>query len=283
MINTTEVISAVAITTKNGHSAVVINNEYTVSTSTDGRYFVAHNVAKGRPTDISTQPFIYAFKKYFTDQAAADAAKIEAAKLAETTRISALRERIKKCETPNELADEFGLTKIETAAHWSDLYKGRSKFAVRICNREDAEIMEMAIDILNISGGYGEARHRNGESHSTFSRGYSGLSDYQIYLLAHFSGDQYFYKSQESEKDFYCEQIAEAAGEGDIEKVKSLMSDYEDIEAGYYDCNGNLEMSDEQLNDPDRSGYNYDIYSYSFAFRFEFIEKFNDKEEEDEE
>lgn len=281
-MNTTDIKSAVAITTKNGHKAVVINNEYTVSTSSDGRYFVAHNVAKGKPSGTITQPFVDAFIKFFADAEISRLAAIEAEKAKEAARIASLRERILKCETPGELVYEFGFTLIDTARHWSDLYEGRSKCAVRICNREDAEIMEIAVDLLDISGGYGEACRRDGAQHNTFIGGNHSLEDYQDCLKRHFARDEFFYKSKETEKEFYCDEIGEAAKELDMEKVQSLISDYNELIAGYYDCNGNMEMSDEDLNNPDISGYSYDVYSYSFAFQFEFNGKFNDNDEETE-
>lgn len=46
-----EILTAVKITAKSGRPAVIINNEYSVTTSSDGRYFVSHNIANGHKSE----------------------------------------------------------------------------------------------------------------------------------------------------------------------------------------------------------------------------------------
>lgn len=165
------------------------------------------------------------------------------------------------------------MSTVEIASLWSDLYEGRSYYGILICDRKEFEIIELARDIHNIDGEYGEARHRAGEHHNTFSGGiYDGhgkaLEEYQDRLKRHFNGDHFFYKSQETEQEFILEEIEKAAADRDMDKVKALMQSFDEIETGYYDCNGNLEILETDLNHPDRTGYSYDVYSYNLCYRF---------------
>jgi hypothetical protein len=138
--------------------------------------------------------------------------------------------------------------------------------------------MEYAKDILNISGEFGELRNRAGEHHHTFNSCYS-LKDYQRGLKLHFSSDKFFYKSQETEQEMYLEKIKEVE---DIDEVKKLINEFDEIESGYYDCNGNLEMSEKELESEELTGYNYDVYNYNFGFNFESKYSLNKIEEDDE-
>jgi hypothetical protein len=194
----------------------------------------------------------------------------------EKQRIVDLRLRIGKCETPREFADEFNLHIIETGNHWSDLYEGRSHYGINILNSKEFEIIELAIEIHNIDGNYGESKRRDGENYSTFYNKYDGLEDYQNNLKSYFNGDNYFYKSQETDEEFYIEQIKECTT---IDDVKSLIEKFDEIESGYYDGNGNIEISDKDLNDGDLTGYRSDIYTFQFCYRFDFNKYFNSKRE----
>jgi hypothetical protein len=227
--------------------------------------------------DFDEKPFIDAFEKFLLDKEKAKTEREKAAREAEEKRIQELKAEIKECQTPKELADRFKLSVVELASHWSDLYEGRSTIGILISDAKENEILELAKDIHDIDGCFGEARRRDGEHHSTFSEVYD-LASYQEGCKKHFNGNNYFYKSQESEKEFYLEQVKECE---DIEEVQALIKSYEELEAGYYDCNGNLEIEEEKLESADFTGYYEDVYSYSFCFKFWQGNKW--KEEEDEE
>lgn len=205
----------------------------------------------------------------------------ELARQKKKERLQKLEEDILECETPSELADKFSFKMVETAGHWSDLYEGRSSYAVLLEDRQDYEVMEMAVELLGIEGEFGECKNRAGEHHHTFSRCYS-LEDYQEGCIRHFQGDHYFYKGQdESEEEYVLERIKDSANS--LDDVREILKDYDELETGYYDCNGRLMMLEETLDDPDFSGYGEDVYSYQFGFRFQFKYKFNSKEDDEQE
>jgi len=217
--------------------------------------------------DFDVQPFIDFYDQYKVKRAEEAANRIEAARLMEENRIIELRKKIESCATPVEFGKEFGMKIIETASHWSDLYEGRSGYAIAISNREDFEAVQMAIEIYGAEGEFAESRERAGENHCTISTGYIDLEDYQKALKRHFNGDKYFFRSKETEQEFMLERVKEAE---DMDEVKAIVKEYDELEAGYYDCNGNLEMSEDDLNDPDRTGYSYDVYTYQFCFALKF-------------
>lgn len=278
------------IITKSGYAAVVIDNEMSIVKKGD-QFFFYPNVTNGAISeDQDCQEFLLAYENHKKELATKKEAEIQAARIKEEERISALKKEIEECTSPVELAERFDLKIVETANHWSDLYEGRSSYAVAISDRKEYEIMSFAKDILNIDGEFGEIRNRAGEHHSTFSRMYNAsLEDYQEALKRHFSGDKFFYRDQETESSFYCERIEEIMNDDDLdfeeklEAVEEIIDEKNKLVNGYYDCNGNLEISNEDLNDPDRSGYYHDVYSYSFAFRFDHKDSFNELEEIEEE
>ncbi len=272
-------MKAVKITTKNGNQAVIINDETTVVLK-ENEYFVYPNISKGTICDDQTgiEPFVAFYEKGINDKKIEAKRLAEEARLVEIKRVEDLKLRIEGCESPIELANEFGLKIVETAGHWSDLYEGRSSYAIIIDSLETNEIMEYAKDILNISGEFGELRNRAGEHHHTFNSCYS-LKDYQRGLKLHFSSDKFFYKSQETEQEMYLEKIKVVE---DIDEVKKLINEFDEIESGYYDCNGNLEMSEKELESEELTGYNYDVYNYNFGFNFESKYSLNKIEEDDE-
>lgn len=223
-------------------------------------------------------PFIEAFEKWKLKREQEKERIIKETKEKEEKRIAELEERIKECNSPAELSEMFGLTQFEIASHWSDLYEGRSTNGFMVTSKEDNEIVELAASIHDWDGEFGEARRRDGENHRTFNSVCDGLEDYQKCLKDHFNGNDYFYRSKETEEEFYLEQIKEAE---DIEDIKKIIGEYEELEDGYYDCNGNLEISDESLNNDELTGYCEDVYCYSFAFKFDFWNKWNKNEIEE--
>lgn len=266
------------ITTKKGYTAVIINDDTTI-VNKENEYFVYPNVANGIVSEDQSgiQPFIDFYEKGINDK------KIEAEKIAEEKRlyeeerIKEIEKRIETCETPVELANEFGLTIVETASHWSDLYEGRSGYAIKIGSLEECEIVEMAVKKLNIDGEFGELKNRAGEHHNTFSSVYD-LKDYQEGIKRYFYGDKFFVKTKESEEDFILEQIKES---DDLDEIRSIITNYDEMEEGVYDCNGNLEITTEDLESPELLGYSYDVYTYCFGFQFEHKYSFQEEESDD--
>ena len=237
--------------------------------------------------NFNEAPFIAAFEKFKVDRAEKQrkeaeqlAAEKAAAELAEKNRIASIKKTILACETPSELIEAFALDFIETAGHWSDLHEGRSHYAVKVNSLENYEIMQMAVELLNIEGNFGEAKNRAGEHHWTFSNYSYDLKHYQANCKQHFNGDNYFYKSQDQDEEEYTlEKIKEA---NTLDEVRKLISKFDDLETGYYDCNGNLMMLESDLEAPDFTGYSEDVYTYTFAFEFKHKRSFTIIEEEEE-
>ena len=269
------------ILTKKGYTAVTIDDEFSSIVLVNGEYHIYLNSPTyGKPCEDQSgqEPFIKAYEDFKAKKEAEKLEKIEEQRKAEEKRVNDIKERALGCESPVELVNEFGYTSVETASHWSDLYEGRSGYAIKLDSRQEFEDFEIIRETLNIEGDYVELRNRAGEHHCTADRVFD-LNSYQKALRNHFS-DKYFYKSQETDHDFYFEKIKEAE---DIEEVEEILKNYNDITAGYYDCNGNLEIEEEEVESDDLTGYVYDVYSYSFGFAFEYKNSFNNEDSEDEE
>jgi len=220
-------------------------------------------------------PFIAAYDNYMAEKRRKIDEEKKAAEEREAARIAVISERIKNCEDIEELINEFDLKDVETASHWSDLYEGRSGRAIIIGDRQDKEVLDMAIDMLGISGEWGECKHRDGEHHNTFGAIYEAdtIDGYREVVERHFSSDHYFWKSKETEAGFLLtEKIKEITEEYadtpeiGLGKVADILNEFDDLESGYYDCNGNLIMPDIELNSDDFTGYSEDVYTYSYAF-----------------
>lgn len=261
------------ITTPKGYTAVIIDGKFTVvKKENDYLFFENANNGIACADQTGQEPFISAFNEWQKKREQKIKDDLFQKELTEQNRISDLKTRILKCETPLELAEEFNFKIIETAGHWSDLYEGRSGYAVFIDNLKDYEIMQLAKELNEIKGEWGELCHRDGEHHHKFSFQYD-LESYQKSLHDHFNGNDYFYHSQETEADELLRQIKEDA-EG-IEDVRAILKQYDNLEAGYYDCNGNLQMLESDLESKSLTGYRYDVYSFCFGFKFENKESFN--------
>lgn len=274
-------------TAKKGYNCLILNN-YAIVLSSDGNYrvFDAYSTNTNGVANFDEQPFINAFNDWQKANEVKKIAELKALeelkeqnRIKEENRISILKNRIEVCGSPVELATEFNLSLIETAGHWSDLYEGRSSYAVLITDQSEYEIIEMAIQIHGIEGEYGESRNKAGEHHSTFNYQYS-LDEYQNNLKKHFNGDKYFYRSQSEDENIYLDKIKDAEN---IEDIKEIISEYDELESGYYDCNGNLEITEEALNDLNLTGYSEDVYTYTFCYRFDDKNLFSTKILDDEE
>jgi hypothetical protein len=254
------------IKTTNGYDAVIIDDRYTVVLKENGFLFF-DNVNNGTPCEDQTgiQPFIDAFIEWQNKREEKRIAEIEAKRIAEEKRINELKDRILKCGTPAELAEEFNFQLIETAKHWSDLFEGRSSYAIKITSLVEYEIMQLTKELHSIEGEWGELCRRDGEHHSTFKYHYD-LESYQKALHDHFNGNDFFYHSQETEAEEMLRQIKEDAES--MEDIREIFKKYDELKSGYYDCNGNLEMLESDLESESLTGYRYDVYSYDFGFRF---------------
>jgi len=264
------------IKTKKGYIAVRIEDENASIVLVNDKYNVYLSPTSGNICEDQNgqEPFIEAYIDFKDKKEADRLAKIEAVRIAEEKRISDIKECALTCTDPYELTEKFRFDFIETARHWSDLYEERSGLAIIINSRRAFENFEVIKSTLNIQGEYVELCHRDGEHHSTSNHVYD-LDTYQNNLRTHFNGDNYFYKSKDSEKELYLEKIKECE---DIESIEKLLNEYNDIEAGYYDCNGNLEILEEKLEDDNITGYIDDVYSYSFGFKFNFKHSFTEPE-----
>ena len=265
------------IITKKGYVGVIIEDEFTSIILVNGNYNIYLNSPTyGKLCDDQTgqEPFIQAYENFKIKRESERIEKIEIARIAEEKRIQEIKDTALQCESPSELIELFDLTMVETARHWSDLYEGRSSYAIKINSRQEFEDFEIIKETLHIEGEYVELCNRAGEHHCTRNSQYD-LVSYQKALKNHFAGDHFFYRSKETEHDLYLEKIKEA---DDIEEIESILKDYNEIETGYYDCNGNLEILEEDLESNDITGYQYDVYSYSFGFEFTFKNSFNEKE-----
>lgn len=217
---------------------------------------------------FDTEPFIKFYENYLIEKEEKRLKAIAEERITEENRISSLKKRILSCENPRELSEEFGITIVEVAGHWSDLYNGRSSYAFLLPYLDQVEIVELAVELHGIYGDFGELCRRDGEHHSTFNE-HNNLKRYQNALKNHFNGNDYFQFSQESEKESYCERIREAAEENNIDKVMMLVKEYENLEDGYYDCNRIIQISSLDLESPKLTGYREDVYSYCFGFTFD--------------
>lgn len=260
------------ITTNAGVTACKITDGYKIVTifhNNDGTMYHCKNHAKGKEIEGDAEIFL----DYYAVLLKRECDKIESERKKseeiENVRIEELKKAILFCKDMNiyEFSKQFGLTKVETANHWDDLYSGKSMNAVLMSDRMEYEIMQTAIDLLGIEGEYGECRHRAGEHHQTFYPIYGGIEAYQRACKDHFNGDKFFYRSEETETESILERIKDAES---IDEVRALLNGLDEVIAneGYYDCNGNIEMLDKDLNSPDFTGYSSDVYSYSFAFQF---------------
>jgi len=269
------------ILTKKGYTAVTIDDEFSSIVLVNGEYHIYLNSPTyGTPCEDQSgqEPFIKAYEDFKSKKEAERLEKIEQERIVEEKRVNNIKERALTCESPSELMNEFGYTFVETAGHWSDLYEGRSSYAIKLDSRQDYEDYEIIRETLNIKGDYVELCNRVGEHHSTVSKVYD-LDSYQKALRNHFS-EKYFYKSKETDHDLYFEKIKEAEN---IEEIEAILKDYNEIEAGYYNCNGNLEIEEDRVESDDLTGYCYDVYSYSFGFKFDHKNSFNNENSEDEE
>lgn len=253
--------------TKKGYISAVINDTFTV-VKNENKYTLYRNIAGGLEIE-STSELITEFSKQFSillENEQKTKEQIQAEKQeAERERIAEMEEMISGL-TPNEFADIFKITRVETAWHWSDLYEGRSTFSLLISSNEEFELLEMAIRLNGWGGEFGELKNRAGEHHSTFSAFYD-LEDYRKRCDAYLN-EQFFYRDQETEEESTLQTINEAET---IEAAREALNYYDNLQAGYYCNSGTFICSPVGHN---FWGYCYDVYSYSFGFKFNSMAEF---------
>ena len=282
--NTVQTISFVR--TKGGYIAAIINNQISVvkREGLEPLFNLYYNEAKGSslPNDETLEnEFKTAYLEILAEKEKALEEKRNAEILAERKRIEEIESSV-KAMTPQEFAEYYNISTVETASHWSDLYEGRSSFAFNITSHEENELVEIASSINDWGGEFGELKNRAGEHHNTFNRFYD-LEDYQK-GCENYINDNFNFKSKKTEESFYFEVIKEKIENEEIttiEEISDFLKDFENMEEGYYDGNENLVF--ENFDFKNFFGYSYDVYYYNFGYRLPSKEIFyNGKENEDE-
>ena len=251
--------------TKGGHLAAIINDEFSVvkNMEKEPAYCMYPNVSKGayiEATPELIEEFTIQFETIEKRNEAEREEKRQAALEAERKRIQDLEDFIKGM-TPQDFGEAFKLRSVETASHWSDLYEGRSSFALIVSSDEELEALEIAIRVNDWAGDYGELCNRAGEHHHTFEQFYD-LKDYRRKVENYF-GEKYFLRTRENEEESFLERVKEAES---MEEVSDLVNEFNNLEEGYYCAGGSLVY--EGVSFENFWGYYYDVYSYSFGFKF---------------
>jgi len=93
-----------------------------------------------------------------------------------------------------------------------------------------------------------------------------------IMTTYYFKYADYFFKSPETEAEVTLQQIKEINEElplYSIFKIKELIDKLDNLIAGYYDCNGSLIISENELESDNFTGYYEDVYTYQFCYQFD--------------
>ncbi len=266
------------VRTKGGHVSAIINNAFSVVKREDSeeKYFVYNNISRG--SEIESTPelvteFTNAFFKVLEEKArqAEEQERIEREE--EAQRIQKIKDDVKGM-TPSDFCQCYNIEYTETAHHWNDLYTGRSSFAMKISSDEELELVEIASDVNNWGGEYGELTHRAGEHHSTFDSVFD--LDYYREKVSNYFSDKYFFRSKETEEESTLERIKEAES---MDEIREIMSEFDELEEGYYSNGGSLVYSGDIS---EYWGYSHDVYTYCFGYKLPSKTVFYDGMEEDE-
>jgi hypothetical protein len=176
------------------------------------------------------------------------------------------------------------LTNKDTAyicSHWNDLYNGIARIGIFISNQQELEsLKDLGFDFEIMI-----CKKRDGsEFFEPVNIGLYNFEDAQNRLKMHFTAsNDYFYQNNETIaqaaqnrlKDLLNDDFTSIA---DLEEqVLEVLEPFKGKQEGYYDCNDNLIISDEDINSPDFCGYYEDVWSYAI---FAVIEPKNEEEEE---
>ena len=251
--------------TKGGHLAAIINNELSVvrNPEKEPAYCMYHNISKG--IDIEATPELieeFTTQFHIIEKRNEDEReeKKQAAVEAERKRIQDLEDFVKGM-TPQDFGEAFNLKSVETASHWSDLYEGRSSFALIVSSDKELEALEIAIRVNAWTGDYVELCNRAGEHHHTFNSVYD-LKYYRRNVESYFN-EKYFLRTRENEEEYFLDRVKEAES---MEEISDIVSEFKNMEEGYYSTCGSLVY--EGVTFENLWGYYYDVYSYSFGFKF---------------
>jgi hypothetical protein len=113
-------------------------------------------------------------------------------------------------------------------------------------------------------------RKRDGsEYYEPFNTTLYDFKDAQRYLRQHFTNSTgYFYKDEETEVIYIKECLKEILRNNFDsldefkDKVLDIFNKHKYIEPGYYDCNDNLIISEEEINAEDFSQFKEDVWGY---------------------
>jgi hypothetical protein len=170
-------------------------------------------------------------------------------------------------ETIAEIKELTNMEAVYVCSHWSSLYEGRAKLGVIISSQKDID----ELDAKGIDYELKICRRRDGSQYYEPSNTILyDFKDAQNRLRMHFAdNNHYSYRSEETEIPYLKECIKEIADTDfdTIEEFKNeileIFDKYKYFEAGYYDCNGNLIISEEEINADNFSGYREDVWRYS--------------------
>jgi hypothetical protein len=170
-------------------------------------------------------------------------------------------------KTIAEIEELTNMDAVYVCNHWSDLYEGREKLGVFISSQKDIDKLNGIISNFELM----ICRKRDGsEFYEPFNYNFYDFKDAQKRLRMHFTdNNDYFYKDDETEIPYLKECIKEIADADfdTIEEFKNeilkLFDEYKNFKAGYYDCNGDLVISEEDINAEDFSGYREDVWVYA--------------------
>jgi hypothetical protein len=181
-------------------------------------------------------------------------------------------------KTIAEIKELTNMDAVYVCNHWSDLYEGRAKLGVFISGQKDIdELNSKDIDFELMI-----CRRRDGSQYyEPFNTILYDFKDAQNRLRMHFTdNNHYSYRSEETEIPYLKECINEIA-DADFDTIDEyknefleLFDKYKEFKAGYYDCNGDLIISEEEINADDFTGYREDVWVYAI------IAVINDEEEE---
>ncbi len=279
--NTVQTISFVQ--TKGGHIGAIINNQVSIVKKEGAAplYHLYKNIAKGTQITNSKEleeEFSLAYFNILEEQMKALEEKRKEEREKEVKRINEIKNTVKGM-TPQNFADFYSISTFETAQHWSYLYEGRSSFALQISSQKEYELIKIASEENNWGGEFGELKNRAGEHHNTFN-GFYDLEDYQKRCEQYFN-EEFTLKTKETEQESFFELIKEKIENEEIttmEEISDFIKDFENMEDGYYNGNGNLEF--ENFDFKNFFGYSYDVYYYKFGYRLPSKEIFYNGVEE---
>ena len=142
---------------------------------------------------------------------------------------------------------------------------------LRMDSTGDVEDILTAIRLGLMKGMWGELSIRDGHHDYDFAWfGFSSSCDDPVAEYAKrteaWFGKTFFYRDKDTEMECLIENIHRQV---ELDAIRKLIADYDDMEAGYYGNSGELLIEASEFNRADFLGYRYDVISYSLAFEVE--------------